>query len=250
MASGDHEIVTRVLDLSVVIPALNEAAKIRGDVEAAAAFLAAQGLSGEIIVVDDGSTDGTAEEAGRARVPAGIDNIVICYEGNRGKGYAVRTGMKETRGKYTMFADSGLCIPFDNAVRGLDLLRGGACQIAHGSRNLRNSVICRPKPLRRRMLSVLFRLAARVVSGIPRRITDSQCGFKLYVGPVARKLYRQCVTDGFMFDVEILCRALRAGFAVREFPVEWSCDPDTRLDPRREWRPVLRDLVKIRRMLA
>ena len=83
--------------------------------------------------------------------------------------------------------------------------------------------------------------------GFPANITDSQCGFKVYRGDVARELYGQCETDGFMFDAEVILRARRAGYRIEEFPVDWSCDRDTRLHPAREPLPILRDMFRIRR---
>jgi dolichyl-phosphate beta-glucosyltransferase len=237
------------MDLSIVIPAYREAAKVRHDVEAAAAFLVRQGLRGEILVVDDGSPDDTRQAAEDAEVPPEVERRVIRYEPHRGKGRAVRTGMTATRGEYVLFADSGLCVPFANALRGLELLRQGACEIAHGSRKMAGSVLKVPQPAYRRLLSRVFRAVVLDLMGIPHKLTDTQCGFKVYRGDVARELYRDCRSDGFMFDIEVLMRARRRGFTVREFPVEWVCDLDSRLCPARNLFGVLRELVRIKRAL-
>ncbi|MGB3086868.1 MAG: glycosyltransferase [Phycisphaerae bacterium] len=238
------------MDLSIVIPAHCEGHKIGRDVEAAAAFLVRQGLKGEIIVVDDGSSDETAQAAERAAVPPGVERRVIRYTPHRGKGCAIRTGMREARGDYAMFADSGLCVPYENALRGLDLIRRGECDIAHGSRKLPESVIRRAQPLHRRILSRLFRTLLFTLVGIPRDLTDTQCGFKIYRGDVARELYSACGADGFMFDVEVLLRAGRKGYRVREFPVEWRCDLDSRLKPARNCFRTLAELVHIKRAIG
>ncbi len=238
------------MDLSIVIPAFNERRKIGRDVQAAAAFLSDEELAGEIIVVDDGSTDGTGAEARSRPVPPGVVCRVIRHERNHGKGCGVRTGMLESRGEYAMFADSGLCVPFGNALRGLALLRGGRCQIAHGSRRLPGSVVLRPRGLRRRALSGLFSRTIPLLAGTPVHLTDTQCGFKLYRGDVARGLYAQCRCDGFMFDVEVILRAARAGLRMEEFPVEWHSDPDTRLRAVRAIPKSLGELLAIRRMLG
>jgi dolichyl-phosphate beta-glucosyltransferase len=237
------------MDFSIVIPAYREAEKIRHDIEAAGAFLVSSGMTGEVIVVDDGSPDGTREAALAADVPPGVERQVIRYETNRGKGYAVRTGMKATRGRFAMFADVGLCVPFENALRGVEMIRRGECEIAHGSRKMPESVILRPQRLYRRVLSRLFRGVVHLFMGIPGSITDSQCGFKVYRGDVARELYGECFSDGFMFDVEILLRALRRGYRVREFPVEWRCDWDTRLHPARGSLATLGELTAIKRAM-
>jgi dolichyl-phosphate beta-glucosyltransferase len=205
------------MDLSIVIPAFNENEKIAADIQAASAFL--QGNN-------------------------------IRYEPHKGKGCAVRTGMKETRGEYVMFADSGCCIPYGNVLLGLEMLKSGACDIAHGSRKLLQSDIQKDQPWRRRVCARLFRWAVSKMLTLPAGLSDTQCGFKVYRGDVARKLYSRCTSDGFMFDVEVILRAQRADYRIQEFPVEWVCDLDSRLSVVRAPWPVLRELIAIKRRLA
>jgi dolichyl-phosphate beta-glucosyltransferase len=234
------------MDLSIVIPVYNEAAKIARDVEAAARFLVDQRLAGEILVVDDGSDDATSTVAEAVPVPPGVERQVIRYTPHRGKGCAVRTGIVATRGEYVLFADSGLCVPFANALRGLDMLRQGTCDIAHGSRKMPESVLRVPQPFCRRLLSRVFRAVVFGLMGIPRELTDTQCGFKLYRGDVARQLFCDCRSDGFLCDIDVLLRARRRGLTVREFPVEWVCDLDSRLRPARNLFSILFELVRIK----
>jgi dolichyl-phosphate beta-glucosyltransferase len=237
------------VNLSIVIPAFEESRKIARDVSVAADFLRANGLAGEVIVVDDGSSDDTAQAARSASMPPGIRRNVIRYDAHRGKGCAVRTGVKASGGQYVMFADCGLCIPYGNALFGLNLLKEGRCDIAHASRRLIQSDILQDQPWHRRLISYSFRSVVRTMSGVPRDLTDTQCGFKVYKGDVARLLYSECVTDGFMFDVEIVLRAIRKGYRIAEFPVEWTCDPDSRLSLTRTPWPVLAELYALRRLL-
>ena len=237
------------MDLSIVIPAFREGHKILHDVDAAAAFLAKAGLKGEIIVVDDGSPDDTTEAAKRAKMPDGVDRKVIRYSPQRGKGCAVRTGIKASHGQYVMFADVGQCVPYDNAMRGLELIHSGVCQIAHGSRKLPDSVVKKPQRIYRRLLSWAFRTVVRLSMGVPWSLSDTQCGFKVYRGDVARQLYGECTSNGFMFDIEILLRALQRGYTVKEFPVEWRCDWDSRLRPARGAAATLRELAEIKATL-
>lgn len=237
------------MDLSIVIPAYREEAKIGRDVAAAGAFLDRAGLSGEVIVVDDGSPDATSAAARLAPLPPGVARRVIRYRRNRGKGYAVRRGMLATRGEYAMFTDSGMCILFDYALRGLELLKSGQCELAHATRKGPGSVIRQRQPLFRRVGSRVFRRLVGLM-GVPKRISDSQCGFKLYVGDVARELYGESITDGFMFDAEILLRALRKGYRVMEFPVQWYHDRDSRLEPFQTAFRMLIELWRIRKALA
>jgi dolichyl-phosphate beta-glucosyltransferase len=237
------------MDLSIVIPALNEEEKIAADVEAAAAFLRSHDLLGEIVVVDDGSGDGTAARAEGARAGEGVSLRVIRHEENHGKGCAVRTGMGASRGSYVLFADSGLCVSFEDARRGLAMLRSGVCDIAHGSRFLPGSRITRRRGPYRRLVSWTFRLALSLL-GHARGLTDPQCGFKLYRGEVARELYGRCVCDGYVFDLEVILRARRAGYRIEEFPVEWRTDPDSRLHPARALPGLIGEYVKLLRSVG
>ncbi len=238
------------MDLSIVIPAFEESGKIARDVEAAADFLQAHGMKGEIIVVDDGSLDSTAQAARAVDVDPRVRLNVIRYEQHRGKGYAVRTGMNATQGQYVMFADCGLCIPYGNALEGLEMMKHGTCDIAHGSRRHIESDILRDQPWHRRTLSRMFKSMVRMILRVPRGLTDTQCGFKVYKGDVARELYGECITDGFMFDIEIILRAVKKGYRISEFPVEWACDLDSRLSVTRTPWPVLAELHRLKRAIA
>ena len=240
------------MDISIVIPALDEGKKIGRDVEAAAMFLEGSHLAGEIIVVDDGSEDNTAEAAKNALAdpPVGIEVKVERYTHHRGKGYAIRTGVKQTSGEYVMFADSGCCVPYEDVLRGLALLKSGACDIAQGSRKMEGCHIQEKQSLYRRICSRIFHWFVIYGMKMSAEFTDTQCGFKIYKGDVARHLYGECITDGFMFDVEIILRAQKEGYRIKEFPVDWTCDRDSRLSPTRNLWRVLFELITIKRVLA
>lgn len=237
------------MDISIVIPAFNEAKKIGRDVEAAAIFFKQSGFKGEVIVVDDGSGDGTAEAAGRPAIPPDVERRVIRLEENSGKGAAVRRGILESRGKVVVYADSGTCIPYVHALPIIKRVLSGDLDIGLASRRLKETVILRAQPLRRRILSRIFHRAAVWVAGLPGWITDSQCGFKVYRGDGARELYSGLRTTGFLFELEIILKALRRNLRVEEFPVEWTCDLDTRLRPSVHARGVLRELLAIRKII-
>jgi dolichyl-phosphate beta-glucosyltransferase len=237
------------MDLSIVIPALNESKKIAFDVEMAAMFLEGNNLKGEIIVVDDGSTDGTDKAAKTVQMPPCVTIKIVRYQPHRGKGYAVRAGIKETVGEYVMFVDSGCCVPYGNALLGLEVLRDGLCDIAHGSRKLIESDIKIDQPWRRRISSRFFKWLLKRLLQLPPDLTDTQCGFKIYKGEIARQLYSQCISDGFMFDIEIILRARKQGYRIKEFPVEWTCDIDSRLSLARTLWPVISELRAIKRAI-
>jgi dolichyl-phosphate beta-glucosyltransferase len=237
--------------LSIVIPAFNESGKIGNDIVAACEFLGRKGIGGEVIVVDDGSSDKTAEEATDAgkQYKDSVEVKVISDKVHRGKGFAVRSGIKETTGGYVMFADSGNCVPYDNALRGLEMLTTDVCDIAHGSRKLTGAYIEKDHGLYRHICSELFHIFVVKVMKVPAALTDTQCGFKIYRGEVAKRLYEQCQTDGFMFDIEIIMRAIAQGYRIKEFPVYWACDLDSRFSPAKSLRNILRELLKIRKSL-
>jgi dolichyl-phosphate beta-glucosyltransferase len=237
------------MDLSIVIPAFEESKKIARDVAEAAGFLQAHDLTGQIIIVDDGSKDNTAETAKNATLSDNTQLDVIRYEKHRGKGYAVRTGIKQSSGDYVMFADSGSCVPYEDTLRGLELLRSDACDIAHGSRKMQGCHIEKTQSLYRRACSAIFHWFVIHDMRIPAEFTDTQCGFKMYKGDVARHLYGEAITDGFTFDIEIIMRAQKEGYRIREFPIDWTCDRDSRLSPTRSSWQVLSELLRIRQML-
>ncbi|RPH91913.1 MAG: glycosyltransferase [Calditrichaeota bacterium] len=238
------------MDISIIIPAFNESHKIALDVHAAAGFIDAHFQSGEVIIVDDGSEDETAMHAQVSKLPASVTLHIIRYYPNRGKGYAVRSGMMKSSGRVAMFADSGLCIPFEDALRGMELLKTGQCDLAHGSRRRPNSTILKKHLRIRRITSTFFQRFIKSVMQLPTELTDTQCGFKMYRGDVARELYGEAITDGFQFDVEIILRALHKGYRIAEFPVEWTADPDSRLEVGKMPSAILRELLNLKKQLG
>lgn len=237
------------MDLSVVIPVFNEQEKIRDDIIAASEFLCGCGWRGEIIVVDDGSTDGTLETARATGVGKNVTLRTIKTENHRGKGHAVRTGILKATGKRIMFVDSGSCIPYSSISKGLEMLDTGDCLIIHGSRYQPQSMIINPMKTSRRLASRLFCLYIRFFVPVPKMLRDTQCGLKIYRGDVAHELYSECITEGFMFDIEIILRAGMRSYCIREFPVEWSSDPDSRLSPVAVIFSIFAELRKIRNAL-
>jgi dolichyl-phosphate beta-glucosyltransferase len=240
------------MKLSIIIPVYEERSKVGGDILAAEEFLVKQQMSGEIIVVDDGSEDGTGQMAREAADGLAERSVLKVIENprHRGKGFAVRTGILASSGEFVMFADSGCCVPYDYALRGIEMLERGECDLAHASRKIVGTDVLRDQGVYRHLCSQAFHWFVVLVMGIPRELTDTQCGFKLYRGDIGRELYQECVTDGFMFDIEIVLRALGKGCRIREFAIEWTCDRDSRLRPSRTLWHVLAELWRIRRAIG
>jgi dolichyl-phosphate beta-glucosyltransferase len=238
-----------MMDLSIVIPAFNEALKIGDDVSAASVFFEEYKISGEVIVVDDGSVDGTYDAARSAEVSPSVKLTVIRHETNKGKGSAVKTGVLKSSGDSVLYADSGTCVPYRDALPSIERIRRGNLDVAMASRRLKGTVICRDRPVKRRALAWLFRQAAFFVAGLPRRITDSQCGFKIYRGDLARELYAGLETAGFLFELEVIFKVLQKELVVEEFPVTWTCDLDTRVRPASQAVPLLKELFAVRKII-
>ena len=215
--------------LSIVIPAYNEEKKIIKDIEAVYEYFKEYSIDGELVIVDDGSKDETYNPATnyKNKFPT---LKVINYKGNRGKGYAVKTGVLNASGDYILVADSGLCVPFKCANNGLELLKKEN-DIAIGSRRKQNTKIVTKQPLYRRLGSKLFHFLINTFNVIPSGIDDTQCGFKIFKKEVAHNIFKKMFTEKFMWDIEMLRRAVKEKYKVISFGVQWANDPDTRYNP-------------------
>jgi dolichyl-phosphate beta-glucosyltransferase len=226
--------------LSLVLPAFNEAAVIARTLSDARAHLERRGQAWEVLVVADGE-DGTREAARRAA--GGDPRVVVLGEARRrGKGRGVREGVARARGGVIGFADADGKVPFSEMDALLPWLASGY-DVAIGSRALAESRVERPARAYRRAGSVLFTAARRLLVPLP-GITDTQCGFKFFRAQAARALFERQRVDGYMFDVEVLRLARRAGLKVKEVGVRWRDDADSRLDLHGNWRNVV-DLLRI-----
>jgi glycosyltransferase involved in cell wall biosynthesis len=208
------------MELSLIIPAFNEARRIEPTLRSAYRFLAARPASFEIIVVDDGSTDDTVALV--AALAAELPGLrVLCSPANRGKGHAVRLGMRAATGRTRVFADADGSTPIAELEALLRALAAGA-DIAIGSRYLPASRVTQPQPWHRRAWS---RLVNRVVQRILLPgVADTHCGFKAFTAAAAARTFAACTVDGWSFDLEVLARARAYGFRIREVPVRWAND--------------------------
>jgi glycosyltransferase involved in cell wall biosynthesis len=234
------------VELSVVIPAYNEEQRLLPTLERLHAHLAARPLRYEILVVDDGSRDGTAAVVERAM--ATIPHLSLVRQSpNRGKGAAVRRGMLAARGQIRVMWDADSSMPPVELPRLLAPILEGRARIAIASRYAAGARIVK-QPLYRVLWS---RLCNKVVQRwlVP-RVLDTQCGFKVFTDDVARDLFASATIDGWAFDLEILALARRRDFAIEEVGVEWKDDGRSRVNPLIDMWKVIREAVVIRRNLA
>lgn len=234
------------MDVSIIIPVFNEAAKVGDDINRWAAFLESSNISGEIIIVDDGSIDNTSDLANIAGNNITAQFKLLRTQLHCGKGAAVKRGICASSGDIVLFADSGSCVPCQNANRGIELIQTSRCDIAHGSRLLDSSNITRRQSWFRRYGSGAFH---RVIKMFPetKGLTDTQCGFKIYRGSIARRLYSKVTVEGFVFDIEVIILARREGLVIKEFPIDWSCDPDSRLRVGKKYREIIKEVMYLRK---
>jgi dolichyl-phosphate beta-glucosyltransferase len=228
--------------ISIVIPAFNEEARLPGTLRRIAGYLAGRRhlLPAEVIVADDGSRDGTARVAAAFAMPASVEMRVVALPANRGKGAAVRAGLTASRGDRVLVTDADLATPIEE----IETLLAVQAGIVAGSRGLRRELIARRQPLPRDLLGRFFNALLRWLRLTPMR--DTQCGFKLLDGDLARVLAIQLRLDGFAFDVEMLARAERMGQRIVEVPVRWFHQDDSRVRPLRHGAQMLRDMLRIR----
>jgi dolichyl-phosphate beta-glucosyltransferase len=226
-------------DLTVVIPAYNERRRIVPTVASIAAHLAATTLSWELIVSDDGSTDGSPDQLRTL----GLTNLRVVTSGmNEGKGAAVRRGFLAARGRAVLFADADCSTPIAELDPMLAALDGGA-DVVVGSRTIGGAATANKSGLRH-LLSTSLRLVVSVL--LPTGVRDTQCGFKLFRRDVARQLADAQTITGFSFDLELLYLARQRGLTVVEHPVSWFDAPGSTVDPAKESIRFLRDIVRIR----
>ena len=235
-------------ELSIVIPAFNEAGRIRQALDSAAAFFGAAGTSFDLVVVDDGSTDATvaAVQAWRDGHPSSPTVNIVTIP-HSGKGGAVRAGVLAATGDVILMADADCSTPFEDWPKLAAAIAAGA-QVAVGSRQAPGADIQVHQPWLRQWLGQQFGRLARSV--FPIGVVDSQCGFKGFSAPAAREIFSALTARGFAFDIEVLLRAQRLGYRVAEVPVRWKNHPDSRVRVWRDWPGVLRELWAIRRELA
>ncbi len=231
---------------SLIIPAFNESSRIENCIRSAARWARSRpgDWDWEVILVDDGSADDTVARARRFAGEEKFDVRVVSYGQNRGKGAAIRAGVLESSGDPVLVSDTDLSTPLSEWVKLAEQLP--THPIAIGSRALQHDLVRRRQPFYRQFMGRTFNRFVRLLT--VRGIGDTQCGFKLFRGDVARELFREARVDRFAYDVEILYLAQRRGIAIAEVPVVWVNSPDSRVHVVRDSLRMLWDLLRIRWM--
>ena len=228
--------------LSVVIPCYNEERRLPRTIEQIESYLGDKGTDYELILVDDGSADGTRKVMDAAAARNSKVRIEVLPH-NRGKGRALAVGVEAARGDEILVTDADLSTPIQELDKLQAALRAGA-GVAIASRALRASRVEVSQPIYRVLMGKAFNLIVQVVL-LP-GIWDTQCGFKLFRGDVAHSVFEHLSTDGFGYDPEVLYRARKQGGKIAEVPVVWRNSAPTKVSPIRSSLDMLKHVVRVR----
>ena len=215
------------MHLSLIIPAYNEEKRLPKTLTEVDSYLRTRDYDYEILVVNDGSGDKTVEIA-KNLIP-GIKNLrVTGYNRNQGKGYAVRFGMMEAKGDFRLFSDADNSTSVDQVEKMWPEIEKGA-DIVIGSRDIKGAVLDPPQPwIRQMLLGEGFKLFRKLVLGLW-KIEDTQCGFKCFSKEAAENIFPKCRISRFAFDPEILIIAEKMGYEIKEIPVYWKNDLESKV---------------------
>jgi len=230
------------LTLSIVLPAYNEAERIAASLDKVLQYAGQHGGTAEVIVVNDGSSDGTADIV-RQYAKQQPTLQLMENPGNRGKGFSVRSGMLHARGDVLLFSDADLSSPIQEADKLFAAIQAGA-DVAIGSRWVRKELQVKRQPIHRRIMGRIFNLALRLVLGL--NFKDTQCGFKAFRRSAAEQVFPRQKIERWGFDPELLYLAKRSGLRIEEVPVEWAHRTGTHISPLRDGLRMFLDLFKIR----
>jgi glycosyltransferase involved in cell wall biosynthesis len=228
--------------LSIIIPAYNESARIEQTLDRVMTCIETQGWDAEVLVVDDGSRDGTAEIVAQwMKVFPRLH--LVQNPGNRGKGYSVRNGLLQAAGEVVMFTDADLSAPMEEAERLIAAINAGA-DVAIGSRWMDRTRQTIHQPLYRQFFGRCFNWITRTIMGLP--FKDTQCGFKAFRRPVAQVIFRLQRIERWGFDPEILFIARKLRYSIREVPVTWGHDERSRISYLKDGLKMLEEMAFIR----
>ena len=227
---------------SIVIPAYNESARLGASLQKVLDYVGTQGWDAEIIVVNDGSRDNTAEivRSFAEKYPA---LRLVENPGNRGKGFSVRNGVLHAHGRIVLFTDADLSSPIEEAQKLFKVLADGA-DIAIGSRWLRAEMQTQRQPLHRQLFGRIFNVMLRTALGL--QFADTQCGFKAFKQSAAQAIFPLQRIERWGFDPEILFLARKFGFKVQEVPVAWGHSGGTRINPLVDGSKMFTEMFRVR----
>ncbi len=232
---------SRVPDLSIIIPSYNEESRLPATLDRIAAYLSDCGREAEVLVVDDGSKDGTAAVADYFRIK--IPTLRVISNGvNHGKGYSVRYGMQEARGRIALFTDADLSAPIEEADKLIDAL--DTYDVAIGSRAMDRSLISVRESPFREFAGIIFNKIVRIILWLP--FVDTQCGFKAFRREPCAIIFEQQTIERFGFDPELLYLARHHGLRAVEIPVRWGHSPATKVSMLRDSIQMFIDVFTIR----
>jgi len=230
------------INLSIVIPAYNEEKTIENTIYSINGYLKNKNFNYEIIVVDDGSKDKTSLKV--QEISKNITVVrLVSYKPNKGKGEAIQQGIFAAKGNLILFSDADLSTPISELEKLIPWIKEGY-DIIIGSRRVQTSNITKKQPFHRRLSGKIFQWMIRVVLHLP--FSDTQCGFKLFKGSVAKELFSKLKHKGFVFDVEIIYKAYISGYKIAEVGVLWANDPTSTVRFFRDSMKCFVDLWKIR----
>ncbi|MEP6787599.1 MAG: dolichyl-phosphate beta-glucosyltransferase [Acidobacteriota bacterium] len=233
-------------EVSILIPAYNESDRLGGPLVSILDFVSASGLNAEVIVVDDGSSDNTAKVAENAfAATPNVTASVIKYEKNRGKGFAVKTGLLAAKADIALFTDADLSTPIEEMSKLVDPIKKGDFDVTFGSRALDRSLIGTHQPWRREQGGRVVNFIIKTMSGL--RFADTQCGFKAFNMLKFRPLLDVMTIDRFGFDVEFLFVANYHKLRLSEIPVRWNDVAGSKVSAFRDTRRMISELNQIRR---
>ena len=234
------------ISLSVIIPAFNEESRLGSTLDNLLVYLSSRGLPFEILIIDDGSSDGTfAIATQQARDNSSNRLRVFRNEGNRGKGYSVRRGIQHAEGAYALMTDADLSCPIQEITKLEKQVQEESFDIAFGSRDIAGSQVEVHQHWARESSGKIFNHLVHSLTGLPYQ--DTQCGFKYFNLTVCRELFDMQTIQGFGFDVEILYIARKWGLKAKEVPVVWRHADGSKLHFVPDALEMFLDLLRIRR---
>jgi dolichyl-phosphate beta-glucosyltransferase len=233
----------RTSTYSIVIPAYNESERIVSSLDKILAYITEQNWTAEVIVVNDGSKDNTADIV-RGYMRQHQNVKLLENPGNKGKGYSVRHGMMEGRGDILLLTDADLSSPIHEAEKLFSAIENGGADIAIGSRWLQRETQTVRQPFYRQVSGRVFNMLLRVVLGLKEK--DTQCGFKAFTRKAAMAIFPPQRIERWGFDPEILFLANKFGFKTVEIPVEWANDDRSKINPLTDGFRMLTEMIRVR----